>query len=71
MENEHKNNSPLYTQVSSSKIDDEILYNQIQEYISTLNDREKRVMEIAREHLESSFCIERSVGFIKWKNSKK
>lgn len=71
MENEHKNNSQLYTQVSSLKIDDEILYNQIQEYISTLNDREKRVMEIAREHLESSFCIERSVGFIKWKNSKK
>lgn len=43
----------------------------VKEYISTLNDREKMVLEIAKEHLQSSFCIERSVGFVKWKNSKK
>ena len=70
MDNEHKNKN-IEQQPSSSKTEEEILEEQIQEYILTLNDREKRVMEIAREHLESSFCIERSVGFIKWKNSKK
>lgn len=53
------------------KTEEEILQEQIDEYISTLNEREKLVLEIAKEHLESSFCIERSVGFVKWKNSKK
>lgn len=43
-----------------------LLEKQIQDYILTLNEREKLVMEIAKEHLQSSFCIERSVGFIKW-----
>jgi DNA-directed RNA polymerase specialized sigma subunit len=70
MDNKNKNKNPEQ-QLSSSKTEEEILEEQIQEYILTLNDREKRVMEIAREHLESSFCIERSVGFIKWKNLKK
>lgn len=70
MDNEHKNKNPEQ-RASFSKMEEEILQEQIQEYILTLNDREKRVMEIACEHLESSFCIERSVGFIKWKNSKK
>lgn len=53
------------------KTEEELLQEQIDEYISTLNEREKLVLEIAKEHLESSFCIERSVGFVKWKNSKK
>ena len=43
----------------------------IQEYVLTLNEREKKVMNIAKEHLQSSFCIERSVGFVKWMNSNK
>ena len=51
--------------------EEDILQQLIQEYISTLNEREKHVMEIANEHLQSSFCIERSVGFVKWKNSNK
>lgn len=48
-----------------------LLNQQIQDYISSLSEREKLVMEIAREHLQSSFCIERSVGFIKWVNANK
>jgi hypothetical protein len=48
--------------------EEDILHQLVQEYISTLNEREKHVMEIAKEHLQSSFCIERSVGFVKWKN---
>ena len=43
-----------------------ILEQYIQEYIESLDDTEKLVLEIAKDHLESSFCIERSVGFIKW-----
>jgi len=50
---------------------EQTIQEQVKEYISTLNDREKMVLEIAKEHLQSSFCIERSVGFVKWKNSKK
>lgn len=43
-----------------------ILDQYIQEYIESLDETEKLVLEIAKDHLESSFCIERSVGFIKW-----
>lgn len=57
--------------ISTNKTEEDLLQVQIEEYISTLNEREKMVMEIAREHLQSSFCIERSVGFVKWKNSNK
>ena len=48
--------------------EEDILRQLVQEYILTLNEREKHVMEIAKEHLQSSFCIERSVGFVKWKS---
>jgi len=48
-----------------------LLEQQIRDYILTLSEREKVVMEIAREHLQSSFCIERSVGFVKWLNMNK
>ena len=59
------------TEQMLQKTSEEILQEQIQEYISTLSEREKIVLEIAKEHLQSSFCIERSVGFIKWLNAKK
>lgn len=62
--NDNNSNSKENTQ-------EETIQEQVKEYISTLNDREKMVLEIAKEHLQSSFCIERSVGFVKWKNSKK
>jgi transcriptional regulator CtsR len=40
----------------------------IEKYIQTLNDKEKQAIEIAKNHLESSFDIEKSVGFVKFKN---
>jgi hypothetical protein len=41
-------------------------------YISQLNDIEKKVLTIAREHLETSFSIEKSIGFKQWlKNNNK
>ena len=41
--------------------------NLIKEYISEMNEQEKIVLAIAKEHLESSYDVEKSIGFIKWK----
>ena len=35
-------------------------------YISTLSEHEKKALEIAKHHLESSFSLEKSIGFIKF-----
>jgi hypothetical protein len=42
----------------------------IQQYIDEMTSMEKLVMEIARDHLESSFSIENSVGFVTWLREK-
>jgi hypothetical protein len=42
----------------------------IQQYIDEMTTMEKLVMEIARDHLESSFSIENSVGFVIWLREK-
>jgi hypothetical protein len=36
------------------------------EYINQLSDMEKKVLQIAQEHLETSFSLEKSIGFKKW-----
>ena len=38
----------------------------INAYISQLNEQEKLVLEIAKEHLQSSFDITKSIGFQEW-----
>lgn len=40
---------------------------QIKEYIESFNKKEKIAYEIAKKQLESSFNIEKSIGFMKWK----
>ena len=40
---------------------------QIKEYIESFNEKEKIAYEIAKKQLESSFNIEKSIGFMKWK----
>lgn len=35
-------------------------------YIQQLTPQEKIVLKIATEHLETSFCIEKSLGFLEW-----
>jgi hypothetical protein len=40
---------------------------QIKEYIETFNEREKIAYEIAKTQLETSFNMEKSIGFVKWK----
>ena len=39
---------------------------QIEEYILQLTAVEKKVLQIAKEHLESSFSLENNIGFQKW-----
>jgi transcriptional regulator CtsR len=39
----------------------------VEEYIQSLNAQEKQALEIAKDHLGSSFNITKSIGFIKWK----
>jgi len=40
--------------------------NFIEEYKESLSEQERIVLQIAIEHLESSFDIEKSIGFLEW-----
>ena len=40
--------------------------NRIDQYISQLSAQEKIVFKIAQEHLESSFDLEKSIGYKEW-----
>ena len=40
------------------------------EYVKSLTDEESKTLKIARDHLESSFNLRKSIGFIKWKENK-
>ena len=42
----------------------------IEDYIKTLTDKERIALNKARELLKDSFNIEKSIGFMKWKNNK-
>lgn len=44
---------------------------EIQNYLNTLSEKEEIALKIAQEQLGSSFNIEKSIGFIKWKESNK
>ena len=43
----------------------------ILEYLNQLNDMQKQVYNIAKQHLGSSFHILKSNGFIEWNKQKK
>lgn len=47
----------------SQKSPEDIL---IDKYIKQMSPQEKLVLEIARDHLESSFDIVRSIGYKEW-----
>lgn len=38
----------------------------IEEYKNSLNEQERKALEIAQKNLESSFCIEKSIGFLEF-----
>ena len=46
----------------------EVANDDSQKYIQQLSDSEMKTYLIANEHLESSFSIEKSIGYLKWKN---
>ena len=48
----------------------ENLENLLQEYLKSLNEKEMQSYLIAKSHLVSSFCLEKSNGFIEWKKEK-
>ena len=37
------------------------------EYIESLPEKDRKALEIAKEHLETSFSMVKSIGFQKWK----
>ncbi len=41
----------------------------IQNYINQLNEKEKKALSIAKEHLETSFSISKSIGFITYSST--
>ena len=38
----------------------------IEKYFAQLSHLEKVAMQIAKEELKSSFCVEKSIGFMQW-----
>ena len=53
--------------MESNKIE---LIKLLEEYLKTLSEKEKKSYEIAKDHLGSSFQLEKSVGFLNWKKTK-
>jgi hypothetical protein len=41
----------------------------VQRYIEQLCDTEKQALKIAHQQLETSFDIEKSIGFLEWNKS--
>ena len=41
----------------------------VQQYMEQLSDTEKRALIIAHQQLETSFDIEKSIGFLEWKKN--
>ena len=39
-------------------------------YLESLNDNEKKALEIAKDHLQTSFSLDKSIGFIKHTSNK-
>lgn len=42
-----------------------------QMYCAQLTEKEKQALEIARRMLGSSFCLEKSIGYLSWLAKKK
>ena len=66
-----KMETKMNTQLETPTEPSDKIENLIDNYISQLNDIEKKVLTIAKEHLETSFSIEKSIGFKQWLKSNK
>ena len=45
----------------------ESLMEKEQEYITSLTEKEKKALQIAKEHLGSLFTLDKTAGFLQWK----
>jgi len=43
-------------------------YYLLEKYLNSLTKQEKQAIEIAKKQLESSFSLEKSIGFLEFKN---
>lgn len=48
----------------------EIIETRKKEYLSQLDEKERVALEIAKDHLKTSFDLEKSIDFINWNNKK-
>jgi hypothetical protein len=55
---------------SNETKESESLSDIINEYINSLPDKERVGYEIAKQHLGTSFTVEKTVGFLRWKKQK-
>ena len=53
------------TTTTATKTDSELL----EIYMDSLDDINRKALDTAKEQLQSSFSIEKSIGFIEWKKS--
>ena len=67
IEEKNKNKNINIDEMQKIRTENENLIN---EYINSLNDFEIQAMNIAKKMLESSFDIEKSIGFLDFKKNK-
>lgn len=62
------NKEVAYNEVKETKVTDKGLVDKalVEQYIEQLTPSEKIVYVIAQKQLESSFCIEKSIGFLQY-----
>jgi hypothetical protein len=62
------NKEVAYNEVKETKVMDKALTDKqlVEQYIEQLTPSEKIVYVIAQKQLESSFCIEKSIGFLQY-----
>ena len=57
---------PNITTKSKTENSESLTKDNVQKYISQLSTQEKLVLQIASSHLETSFDITKSIGYIEW-----
>jgi len=56
--------------VETNEATEQLSNEQLSKYLNSLSELEQRVCSIAKDHLESSFDLSRSTGYIAWKSNK-
>ena len=67
--NKKETNKPIMSKLKEDKV--KVMSIEEQKYIDELTDIQFTAYLIAKEHLESSFDLEKSIGFKQWMESNK